>query len=232
MGPILVLSAVGLLSPAHLPDRRAVLGAAASATFMPSLPVAAWCGEQYPPWAYYLKWDELAVPFAVGEAKGEVICRIVGDIAREQKSGCPPLIIVGTPGLGYEYMENLEALTVSDRRVVEVTFAGTRSQIAPELRTVEACIAQLVAVCAALKLSRVHVVAHGLGCVVALRLAQQLRGATQALAVLSLTLVSPYGSTSDLRPEARAAVGDGSSAAGLCGGPACRITLNAATSLA
>lgn len=29
----------------------------------------------------------------------------------------PPVVVVGTPGLGYDYMENFEALTVSDRRV-------------------------------------------------------------------------------------------------------------------
>ena len=56
------------------------------------------------------------------------------------------------------YMENLEALTVSDRRLVEITFAGTNNARtwtgSPELWTLHACVAQIEAVCAALKLSR------------------------------------------------------------------------------
>jgi len=215
---MLSLAVVGLVPYRPLPDRRAmVLGAAAAVTLAPSRPATAWCGESFPPWAYYLKWDELAVPFQVGEARGQVFCRIVGDIAREQKSGCPPLLLVGTPGLSYEYLENLEALTVSDRRVVEVTFAGTSASdkaVPPELLTIDSCAAQLRAVCGALKLPTVHVIAHGLGGAVAIQLARAEAGSgpgAQPLALRSLTLISPYGGASDLRPVARENVGDGKS---------------------
>ena len=41
------------------------------------------------------------------------------------------MLLVGNPGVGYDYLENLEGLTVSDRRVIEVVFAGTRPGGAP-----------------------------------------------------------------------------------------------------
>ena len=33
-------------------------------------------------------------------------------------------LFLGDPGIGYDYLENLEAMTVSDRRVIEVTCAA------------------------------------------------------------------------------------------------------------
>ena len=107
-----------------LVGRRAIL-AAAALTAAPTHPALAWCGETFPSWAFYLKWDQNSVPFAYQGVEGSTSYRILGDIAREKRSGVPPILVVGCPGVGYEYLENLEALTVSDRRIVEVTFAGT-----------------------------------------------------------------------------------------------------------
>ena len=55
------------------------------------------------------------------------------------------------PGAGYDYMENFEALTVSDRRVIEVTFGGTGPPAAlpAALRSADACAAALAAGCPA-----------------------------------------------------------------------------------
>lgn len=183
--------------------------AAAASCFHPQAS-RAWCGERYPSWAYFLKWDELRVPFSVGEMNGECFCRVVGDVGREQKAGVPPVLLVGTPGVGYEYLENLETLTVSDRRVIEVTFAGTEAKAADAaaLLTPSACAEQLKAVCAACRLSNVHIVAHGLGAPAALGVAKQAAG---GVGVRSLTLVSPYGARSDLRPGAREALSAGAS---------------------
>ncbi|EOD27238.1 hypothetical protein EMIHUDRAFT_205238 [Emiliania huxleyi CCMP1516] len=105
-----------------------------------------WCGEAVPSWAFFVKWDDGRVPFEWEGAKGEAYCRVVGDRAREAKAGVPPILLVGTPGLGYDYLENLEALTVSDRRVVEVVFAGTNGAASAPLLTADACAAQLGAV--------------------------------------------------------------------------------------
>jgi pimeloyl-ACP methyl ester carboxylesterase len=73
----------------------------------------------------------------------------------------------------------------------------------PALATPEACAEQCRAVCRALQLPAVHVVAHGLGALPALRLAASSDGPD----VRSLTLVSPYGCAADLRAGALGDVG-------------------------
>jgi len=174
--------------------RNALLAAAAS--FVPTDPARAWCGEQVPSWAFYLKWDENPkVPFEFNGVKGSCFCRVVGDLAREQKAGVPPILIVGDPGIGYDYMENLETLAVSDRRLVEVNFAGSASAVPDALLSYDACAAQLQAVVRSLQVQQVHVIAHGLGAPAALRFVRLTPSLTR-----SLTLVSPYGSAADLRP--------------------------------
>ncbi len=182
--------------------RLALQLAAAAAVAAPRQPAEAWCGEKFPSWAYYIKWDEAAIPFEWDGRKGEVGCRVVGDKLREKNTGVPPVLLVGTPGLGYDYLENLEALTVSDRRVIEVTFAGTRGDAPASMRSVGACAAQLEAVCRTLQLPAVHVLAHGLGAPAALQLLGD-GSAPARVPMRSLTLVSPYGSLDDLRPAAR-----------------------------
>jgi pimeloyl-ACP methyl ester carboxylesterase len=192
------------------PTRRALLGALCSVTLPPLAPANAWCGERIPSWAYYLKWDEVSVPFSFGGEQGNVRYRVVGDQTREVATGVPPVLVVGTPGLGYDYLENIEALTVSDRRVIEVTFAGTAEKALPSaLLTADACAAQLQAVCAALKVSEVHVIAHGLGALPALRLVTPASGGSAQVGVRSLVLVSPFGGEADLR---RAPTGPGDAA--------------------
>ena len=57
----------------------------------------------------------------------------------------PPIIVVGDPGVGYEYLENFEYLNVTDRRVVAVTFAppapyGAADAWAAQLRAVYAAL--------------------------------------------------------------------------------------------
>eukprot|EP00965_Chrysotila_dentata_P134705 4455857-Pleurochrysis_carterae.AAC.1 len=64
-------------------------------------------------------------------------------------------------------MENLEALSVSGRRVIEVNFGGGVEGGGAAERA-----AQLASVCAALKVPSVHVVAHGLGYSTAMQFVQ------------------------------------------------------------
>ena len=188
-----------LAASRRLTLQRACL--AAAAVLSPQLPASAWCGEKYPSWAYFLKWDETTVPFEWDGQKGEVYCRVVGDKLRESKTGVPPVLLVGNPGMGYDYLENLEAITVSDRRVIEIAFAGTRGDVPASMRSVGACAAQLEAVCRKLQLPAVHVLAHGLGASPVLKLLGD-RTAPR-VPLRSLTLVSPYGILEDLRPAAR-----------------------------
>ena len=130
----------------RVPQRRFVVQGAAAAVVAAPRAAVGWCGEAVPSWAFFVKWDDGRVPFEWEGAKGEAYCRVVGDRAREAKAGVPPILLVGTPGLGYDYLENLEALTVSDRRVVEVVFAGTNGAASAPLLTADACAAQLGAV--------------------------------------------------------------------------------------
>ena len=206
-----------------LPRRRDFLcgsAAAAAAALLPPDRANAWCGEPVPSWAFYLQWDQTAVPFEYQGASAQVRYRVVGDVVRERKAGVPPVVIIGTPGFGYDYLETLEALTVSDRRVAMVILAGTAAgeDLPPVLRTADACAEQIRAVCRALKPAApggkpaVHLVAHGLGAVPALRVLAS--SAADAIGVRSLTLISPWGALSDLRDEARAAI---SAAAGTPG---------------
>ena len=189
--------------PSGSVPRRALLAAAALLTQAPPAPARAWCGENFPSWAFYLKWDQSALPLQDNPKAGATSYRIVGDLVRESKAGVPPILVVGAPGIGYEYLENFEALTVSDRRVVFVALAGTApassssSTFDTSLATPEAGAAQLAGVCKSLGLPAVHVVAHGLGAPAALRFA-----ASSTSVVRSLTLSSPYGSVADLRQGA------------------------------
>eukprot|EP00967_Tisochrysis_lutea_P041360 scaffold49701_cov33-Tisochrysis_lutea.AAC.7 len=111
-------------------------------------------------------------------------------------------------------MENIEAITVSDRRVAEVTFSGSSSESSntpKSLLTIDACVAQLSAAIRTLNVPTVHVVAHGLGAPVALALLRK-----QPESVRSLALVCPFGSLIDLQPAAAEALSssrDGTSAA-------------------
>ena len=202
--------------------RHVATTALAATTLQPISRAAAWCGEAVPSWAFYLKWDENpAVPFEYDGVKGTTFCRVVGDVARESKAGVPPVLVVGNPGIGYDCepqhrpshalslhamptpthhaatdMENFEALSVSDRRVIEANLAGTAGAVPAALLTVDSGAAQLISLCKALDVPTAHVIAHGLGALPALRLLER-----EPRLVRSLTLISPYGSIDDLRPE-------------------------------
>lgn len=193
-------------------DRRAVLAATAAAfATAPALPARAWCGTETPRWGFFLQWTEKPkVPFKYKGVRGTVFYREVGDLAREENAGVTPILIVGTPGLGYNYLENFEASTVCDRRVVEVTLAGSDTAVDPRLATIDACVEQLRVVLQTVNITRVHIVAHGLGAVPALRLISSTNEVFAAglmsedsirpIIVRSLTLISPFGNVADLRP--------------------------------
>ena len=56
-----------------------------------------------------IKWDETAVPFEWQGYKGEVFCRVVGDKLREANTGVPPVLLVGNPGVGFDYLRGAPA---------------------------------------------------------------------------------------------------------------------------
>ena len=110
--------------------------------------------------------------------------RVVGDKGAETAKKLAPLLILPPPGLTYEYLETLEALTISERRVA---FCLLKPAV-----SLEALSAQAVAALDALESPKVHVCGHGTGAAAALALQ-----AAQPTKVASLTLASPITNAAD-----------------------------------
>ena len=157
--------------------------ATAALVSVPTHPAIAWCGKPYPPYAYQLPWFEFQA--------GSTPVRIIGDNRPESTRRLSPILVLPSPGLSYEYMENLEAFTVSERRVcfAALSAPATVAQLAAQAR---AALDALEAP------GRAHVVAHGAGAVAALALAS-----AAPARVASLVLVSPFATADDLEPAAR-----------------------------
>lgn len=182
-------SALGLLLlPPALLQRRGALELAAAASSTP-LAASAWCGNSFPPFAYSLPWFEFD--------SSACSVRIVGDLKPELDKGLRPLVAVPSPGLTYEYLENLEALTVSQRRVgfIGLPLSGDTKALAQSLAT---AITTLDAK------RGVHLLAHGLAAPVALKAAAL---ATPGL-VSSIILTSPIGSAQDVEPSIQDALAE------------------------
>lgn len=185
-------------------DRRSVLTAGAALATLaaaPTSPANAWCGTGYPSWAYVLKWTQFpAGPFTYNGINGTVFYRVLGEYAREIQAGVPPVFVFGTPGIGYNYFENFEALCKTDRRVVEIVFAGTSAgKLDRKLMSPDSCAEQIRAVARIMNVTTAHVVAHGSSALAALRVAASQSTSGENFKMRSLTLVSPYGSLQDLR---------------------------------
>ena len=117
----------------------------------------AWCGDPFPPYAYSLPWFE----FDAGLSK--LPLRIVGDLKAEREQNMLPLLVLPSPGLSYEYLENLEALTISQSRVA---FADLRTGAAAP----DALVARILDAVAALESpGGVHLLGYGYGAALALR---------------------------------------------------------------
>lgn len=168
--------------------RRAAVAAALIAAAQWREPARAWCGDAYPPYAYSLPWFEFPV------AGGTM--RVVGDNRAEAKKKLSPLLVLPSPALTYEPLENLEALTISERRVAFATLDGAAG-------SVEELGQQAAAALAKLEAPRCHVLGHGLGAAAALAL-----HAADPARVASLVLASPFSSLDDVEPAQRAAVGE------------------------
>ena len=179
----------------HL-GRRLALTASLACWLRPSLrdSAHAWCGEPYPPFAYSLPWFEL--PNKIG---GDTL-RIVGDVTAERKRKLSPLLVLPSPGLTYEYMETLEALTVSERRVAFAQLSAS----APSLSDLAA---QAAAALDTLEAPRVHVLGHGLGAAVAVALQAARPGQVASLVLASPILTSIEDVESSQRASAAAGAG-------------------------
>ena len=157
-------------------------------SLLPRHAAIAWCGEPFPPYAYSLPWFE----FDAGTSK--LPLRVVGDRKAEVDRRMRPLLVLPSPGLDYEYLENLEALTISERRVAfaDLTSGGTGGPDALTARVVDA-LSSLEAP------NGVHLLGHGYGAALALRVAS----ASGAGQVASLILASPLGSLEDAEAASR-----------------------------
>ncbi|KAL1510969.1 hypothetical protein AB1Y20_005794 [Prymnesium parvum] len=150
-------------------------------------PSVAWCGEPYPPYAYTLPWFE----FNAGTPSLPISMRVVGDNRPEATKHLSPLLVLPSPSLSYEYLETLEALAVSERRIAFATLSAGGEGL-------DALGLQAAAAVARLEARRVHVLGHGLGAAVALSLYRQ-----QPDRLASLVLASPLAALADATPAAR-----------------------------
>lgn len=171
----------------------------------------AFCGETYPRWAYFLEWDEQLAQARVGDLDWRFYVRCLGNGKEERKASLNPVLVIpGGPGLSHDYLETIEGVASSPRRVIDFDPALTgrslefvkaadrealRAKGATTLATAEAQSAMASAAAAAFlsKQNRgCHVVAHGAyGCAAALRMLQQRDGPR----VLSVALASPLART-------------------------------------
>ena len=152
----------------------------------------AWCGDPFPPYAYSLPWFE----FDAGPS--ELPLRIVGDLKAEREQNMLPLLVLPSPGLSYEYLENLEALTISQRRVAFADLSTSAG--APD-----ALVARILDAVAALESpGGVHLLGYGYGAALALRVYTASSAVSSgAVRVASLILGSPLGTLDDAEPASR-----------------------------
>ena len=151
----------------------------------------AWCGDPFPPYAYSLPWFE----FDAGLSK--LPLRVVGDLNAEREQNMRPLLVLPSPGLSYEYLENLEALTISQRRVA---FADLRTSSAPDALAVSRVVDGISALEAP---GGVHLLGYGYGAALALRVYSSGAVSSGAVGVASLFLGSPLGNLDDADPASR-----------------------------
>ena len=205
-----VASRLRLLSAQPSRSRRALVRAACvAATCAPlwsARPALAWCGGYFPG-KLSNEWDELLVEYenAAQGYKTDIFVRIVDPPRRRVYGGAnikeyrelprlPPVLVVGCPGVNYEYLENLEGVVVSGRRVILLNTCeapvdrDARAWMPPAesspgpaamRRPLEAA-KQILAVCDALsykgpRIESVHVFAHGLGGAAALHMVELLK---------------------------------------------------------
>lgn len=78
---------------------------------------SAFCGERYPEWAYSLSFNEGLISYEEGGA--QLFVRLVGDEKKELSSKVSPVLLIpGGPGLSHNYLETMEAIAKTDRRVL------------------------------------------------------------------------------------------------------------------
>ncbi|CAM9236611.1 unnamed protein product, partial [Choristocarpus tenellus] len=168
---------------------------------------AAFCGDPYPSWAYFLDFDEVMIPFNFQGYSGELLVRTVGNKKAAAKAKHNPIVVIpGGPGLPHDYLETLEGASQDDRVVVEFDPIGTGSssdlpkdpkQDMPNLFSSSCLSAQVDAVLGHLKISSYHLFSHGSACMVALEKARELGCSPprppgpEGEVVLSVTLASP-----------------------------------------
>uniref|UniRef100_A0A7S3XPS5 AB hydrolase-1 domain-containing protein n=1 Tax=Heterosigma akashiwo TaxID=2829 RepID=A0A7S3XPS5_HETAK len=182
-------------------------GGLVAAAGMNNRPAGAWCGDPYPAWAYTLNFNDGVIPYQ----GSQLYIRVVGDEYYEKRVKRKPLIVLpGGPGLSHDYLETLEAVSQTQRRVVLFDPLGTgqsgpRPPAAASAGSPRSLLDQLNRVISELGLKEYHLFAHGYSSVVALEKLKQL--STQEdnpgkpkgkQTVLSVTFESPFAKGEDL----------------------------------
>jgi len=148
----------------------------------------AFCGEQSPYWAHFLEWEEKVV--AYGDQ--EIYVRTVGSFKKEKQAGVAPILFIPDIGLSHDYLEPLEALSESNRRLIFYDPLGTgySSKVDKELsysEYMQDSVNQVQQVISSVKdLDKFSIFGHGLGASIAIQFADK-----YPEKVLSLVLESP-----------------------------------------
>jgi pimeloyl-ACP methyl ester carboxylesterase len=209
-------------------SRRGVLRAVSSALLVPVLikppPASAddlFCGYYVenksvtPQWAFKTPWSEGAVDVSVSTKlkDAKTFLRILGKREPALDAGhLPVLCLHGGPGLGFKYMESLEILASETREVASYDQIGCARSSLSNLESAQNSLTftpelfqnELHQLRQTAELEKVHIVAHGWGCMLALD--HVLGGNGFGNGVASLTLVSCPPSYKQLIEDRRLAL--------------------------
>jgi len=130
----------------------------------------------------------------------DLYIREIGSERREKTLKLHPLVVIpGGPGFSHDYLETIEAVAQTERRVLLFDPLGTgqSSKKAGPFSTVD-LVDQVNALLKAIGVKEYHLYAHGSGVAAALEKLKQVRQKAGGEKILSLTCASPFEKGKDL----------------------------------
>ena len=156
--------------------------------------VNAFCGKPYDSWVYYTPHNEGLIPFEYSfdsndqntnkneeTYEGEIFIQQIGSAKEEKKMKLNPVLIIsGGPGLSHDYLETLEMLAITGRRVIVFDMIGSGESTKTNFpfkylqsmnNQIDFVTAQVQTVIRFLELEKYHLYGHGFGAMVAMKIA-------------------------------------------------------------